>query len=155
MQRKWLFASVFAAALVLCCVDLKSPFVTRVGAQSAGAQLALVSPVGGLSSPVGIVNAADGTGRLFVVEQGGRIRILKNGALLSTPFLDIAARLSTGGERGLLGLAFPPGFAATQRFYVYYTNPSGDIRIARYRVSAGNADVADAGSEQVVITIPH
>ncbi|HWS88690.1 MAG TPA: PQQ-dependent sugar dehydrogenase, partial [Pyrinomonadaceae bacterium] len=155
MQRRWLFACAFAAGLVLCCVDLKSPFVPRAGAQSAWPQLALVSPVGGLSSPVGIVNAADGTGRLFVVEQGGRVRVVKNGALLPTPFLDIATRISTGGERGLLGLAFPPGFASKQRFYVYYTNPSGDIRVARYRVSAGNADVADAGSEQVVITIPH
>ncbi|MFL6336268.1 MAG: PQQ-dependent sugar dehydrogenase [Pyrinomonadaceae bacterium] len=155
MRRKCFFAVVFVTALVLCCVDLKTSFVPRVGAQSALPQLALVSPFGGLSSPVGIINAADGSNRLFIVEQGGRIRVVKNGALLSTPFLDISTRISTGGERGLLGLAFPPGFTTKRHFYVYYTNPSGDLVIARYRVSSGNADVADASSEQVVITIPH
>jgi glucose/arabinose dehydrogenase len=155
MHRKYLYAALLLAALVLCCVDFRTAVVTPAGAQTAQPQLALVSPLGGLSSPVGIVNAADGSNRLFVVEQGGRIRIIKNGALLSTPFLDISTRISTGGERGLLGLAFPPGFATGKRFYVYYTNGAGNIVIARYRVSAGNADVADLSTEQVVITIPH
>ncbi len=155
MRRKYFFAVLFAVAVVLCCADFRTAVVPRAGAQSALPQIALVSPVGGLASPVGIVNAADGSNRLFIVEQGGRIRVIKNGALLSTPFLNITGRIGTGGERGLLGLAFPPGFATTQRFYVYYTNGSGDIVIARYRVSSGNADVADAASEQVIITIPH
>jgi glucose/arabinose dehydrogenase len=155
MRRKLLFAALPAAALVLCCLDFKTAVVPRAGAQSALPQLALVNPIRGLSSPVGIVHAADGSNRLFIVEQGGRVRVVKNGALLSTPFLDISTRISTGGERGLLGLAFPPGFATSQRFYVYYTNPSGDLVIARYRVSAGSADVADAGTEQIIITIPH
>lgn len=155
MRRKLLFAALPAAALVLCCLDFKTAVVPRAGAQSALPQIALVKAIGGLSSPVGIVHAGDGSNRLFIVQQGGLIRVVKNGALLSTPFLNVSTRISTGGERGLLGLAFPPGFATSQRFYVYYTNPSGDLVIARYRVSAGDADVADAGSEQVVITVPH
>jgi glucose/arabinose dehydrogenase len=156
MYRKGLYAVFVLAAFVLCCFDFNRSVVRRAGAQTGSLpQLALVSPVGGFSSPVGIVNAADGSGRLFVIEQPGRIRIVKNGALLSTPFLDISTHISSGGERGLLGLAFPPGFATKQHFYVYYTNPAGDIVIARYRVSATNADAADAGSEQIVITVPH
>lgn len=117
--------------------------------------IVLSFPIGGFAQPVVITHAGDGSGRLFVVEQPGRIRIIKNGALLATPFLDISARLTSGGERGTLGLAFPPGFATKRYFYVNYTNLSGDIVIARFRVSAGNADVADPASEQIVLTIPH
>ncbi|HKY28523.1 MAG TPA: PQQ-dependent sugar dehydrogenase [Pyrinomonadaceae bacterium] len=117
--------------------------------------LALTSPISGFTQPVTIGHAGDGSGRLFVVEQTGRIRIVRNGSLVTTPFLDISNRISTGSERGLLGLAFPPGFATKQLFYVNYTNPSGHITIARYRVSAGNPDVADAASEQIVLTINH
>ncbi|HWW75757.1 MAG TPA: PQQ-dependent sugar dehydrogenase, partial [Pyrinomonadaceae bacterium] len=161
MYRKFLAAASLVAALVLCCVDFRTSVVPRAQAQGPGPlpsptpQLALVSPVGGFSHPLGIVNAGDGSGRLFVVEKEGRVRIIKNGSLLPTPFLDISTRISTDGERGLLGLAFPPGFATSKRFYTYSTNPAGDIVIERYRVSAGNADVADPASQQFLITIPH
>ena len=77
------------------------------------------------------------------------------GSWSSTPFLNVSTRISTGGERGLLGLAFPPGFATKQYFYVNYTNSAGNIVIARYRVSSGNADIADFNSEQVVLIVPH
>ncbi len=117
--------------------------------------LALSSPIGGLTQPVGITHAGDGSGRLFVIEQTGRIRIIKNGMAVATPFLDISNRISTGGERGLLGLAFPPGFATSRRFYVNYTNLSGNIVIARYRVTGANPDVADPSSEQIILTINH
>ena len=93
----------------------------------------------GFSNPVDIQNAADGSGRLFVVEQAGVIHVLRNGRKLSTPFLDITARVRSGGERGLLGLAFPPSFASKRYFYVNYTEGRGapDLRtvIARYRVA--------------------
>ena len=117
--------------------------------------IALSSPISGLTQPVSIGHAADGSGRLFVVEQPGRIRIIKNGALLPVPFLDISNRISAGGERGLLGLAFPPGFATKKHFYVNYTNPVGHLTIARYRVSANNNDLADPTSEQIVLTVNH
>jgi glucose/arabinose dehydrogenase len=161
MRRKYFYAVLLLAALVLCCFDFKTSLVPRAGAQGPGPlpsptpQLALASPVSGFSQPLGIVNAGDGSNRLFVVEKTGAIRIVKNGAVVGTPFLDIHTRITTDGERGLLGLAFPPGFATKNHFYIYYTDTSGSIVIARYRVSAGSADVADPNSEQIVITIPH
>jgi len=100
----------------------------------------------GFSAPVGIVDAGDGSGRLFVIEQPGRIRILRAGAIADRPFLDISALVSCCGERGLLGLAFAPGFGRTSRaFYVDYTDAAGDTVIARATVGA-DPDVADAAS---------
>jgi glucose/arabinose dehydrogenase len=104
---------------------------------------------GGLEFPVDLTAPA-GDPRLFVVERDGRIRIIKDGVLLADPFLDITGRVSTGGERGLLGLAFDPAYASTGRFFVHYTNRSGDTRLSVFRVSA-DPDRADAGSEQVLL----
>jgi hypothetical protein len=112
-------------------------------------QIILTQVTSGLSQPVHITHAGDGSGRLFVVERAGRIRIFKNGTLLSTPFLDITAIVQDAGpEEGLLSVAFPPGYGTSpskNHFYVYYVNNSGDLVIARYQVSAGNADAADHG----------
>jgi glucose/arabinose dehydrogenase/putative cell wall-binding protein len=105
------------------------------------------------TAPVGIESAGDGTDRLFIVEQGGRIRLVIAGALLDAPFLDVSSKVSAGGERGLLGLAFPAGFGSKQYFYVNYTDLSGNTVIARYHVSASDPNVADPGSEQVLLTI--
>ena len=109
----------------------------------------------GLASPVFAGHAGDD--RLFIVEQAGVIKILKDGAVLDKPFLDISGRVLCCGERGLLGLAFEPNYAKTKRFYVYYSdrNPdtSGDIVIARYTAS-DDPDVANT-SETRVLTIPH
>ncbi|HZW36419.1 MAG TPA: PQQ-dependent sugar dehydrogenase, partial [Candidatus Deferrimicrobiaceae bacterium] len=117
-------------------------------------QIALVERFSGLSSPLGVTHAGDNTGRLYIVEQAGRIRLIDNGTLMAAPFLDISARVLSGGEQGLLGLAFPPNFAATSHFYVDYTRtPDGSTVIARYLVT-GNADVADPNSETVLLTIP-
>ncbi len=101
--------------------------------------------IGGLVRPLDIQNAGDGSGRLFIVEQAGVIRILQNGALLETPFLDISERVDDGGnEQGLLGLAFHPDFAQNGFFYVNYTEAGGDTVIARF-TAAG--DIADPNSE--------
>src|SRR5687767_13681706 len=75
--------------------------------------------VSGLSAPLEIAHAKDGSGRLFVVEQGGRIRVIRNGQLQATSFLDIAGSVLSGGESGLLGMAFHPAYAANGRFFVY------------------------------------
>jgi glucose/arabinose dehydrogenase len=91
--------------------------------------------VDGLNRPVGLANAGDGSGRLFVLEQPGFIRIIQDGNLLAEPFLDISARASCCGERGLLGLAFHPDYRATGYFYVNYTDRNGDTVIARFTVS--------------------
>ena len=100
-----------------------------------------------------VTNAADGSGRLFVVEQAGRIRIVRDGALVDRPFLDITAKVASGGERGLLGLAFHPGFPTDPRFFVDYTDLDGNTVVAAYRVSAGDPDVADPASEDVLLHV--
>ena len=106
----------------------------------------------GFSSPVGIQNAGDS--RLFIVEQGGRIKILNDDATINpTPFLDISTIISTGGERGLLGLAFHPDYANNGYFFVNYTNNSGDTQVARYTVDGSNPDIADSGSALQIINI--
>lgn len=106
----------------------------------------------GLRNPTDIQAAHDGTARLFFVEQQGVIRVFRGGALLPEPFLDIRSKILSGGERGLLGLAFPPDFAAKRYFYVYYTDLRGDSVVARYRVRSDNADLADPLSETVILT---
>ncbi len=108
----------------------------------------------GLSAPLFLTSPPGDQTRAFVVEQGGRIRIIRNDALVPTPFLDISGKISNGGEQGLLGLAFHPQYASNGRFVVYYTNPSGDIRIASYKVTA-NPEVADPASEQILLAVPH
>lgn len=108
--------------------------------------------VEGLASPVYLTAPKDDP-RLFVVEQAGRIRVVKNGALLTTPFLDITSRVVSGGERGLLSMAFDPAYATNGRFYVYYTGSQGDIFVDRFTVSS-NPDVANTASDRV-ITIEH
>jgi glucose/arabinose dehydrogenase len=109
--------------------------------------------VGGLTNPVHL-SAPAGDSRLFVVEQAGRIRVAKAGQLLTTPFLDITAKVLSGGERGLLSVAFDPQYATNGFFYVYYTSrPNGDIVVERYGGTVG-ADVAGTAATPV-ITIPH
>ena len=111
--------------------------------------------VDGLVAPVDIQHAGDGSGRLFVVEQRGSIRIVRSGQLRAQSFLDIAALVVSGGERGLLGVAFHPRYASSGRFFVNYTRAGdGATVIAAYRVSAANPDVADAASAQILLTIP-
>ncbi|WP_305042237.1 PQQ-dependent sugar dehydrogenase [Geoalkalibacter sp.] len=107
----------------------------------------------GLSRPTVITHAADGSGRLFLVEQSGTIRILRDGGLLGAPFLQIADRLVSGGEQGLLGLAFPPGFSQKGYFYVNYTRAGdGATVVSRFFVSA-DPDVAQPDSEQILLTL--
>jgi glucose/arabinose dehydrogenase len=108
----------------------------------------------GLDSPVHLTHAGDGSGRIFVVEQPGRIRIIKGGQVLSTPFLDINGRVLSGGERGLLSVAFPPQYATKGYFYVYYTNQDGNNQVSRFHLST-NPDVADSGSEELILLLPH
>jgi glucose/arabinose dehydrogenase len=115
----------------------------------------LTAFVSGLSSPTDLESARDGSGRLFVLEQAGRIRIIRNSAVVATPFLDIAGKVASGGELGLLGLAFHPSYSSNRKFYVNYTRQSGSLQtvIAEYQASAGNPDQADPGSERILLTV--
>ena len=91
---------------------------------------------------------------MFVVEQRGRIRIVKNGSLVARPFLDWRTQVSCCDERGLLGLAFSPAFARNRTFYVNYTDPQGTSVVSRMRASSSDPDITEAGFEQVVLRVP-
>lgn len=131
---------------------IASMLVSAALAQTPGIQLTTV--VTGLGAPTDIQHAADGSNRLFLVEQVGRVRIFQNGVLQSTPFLDIRNKTTGSGERGLLGLAFAPNFPSSKRFYVNYTNLSGNTVIAMYTVSTSTANTADPATEVVLMTVP-
>ncbi len=137
MLRKFYLLNLFFLLFCLCSV----------------AQVTLVQFSTGFSSPILLTNAGDK--RIFVVEQGGKIFILDSAGVRKTkPFLDITTRVLSGGERGLLGLAFPPDYASTGFFYVNYTQQTnGNTRISRFKVSASNPDTADPGSEQILLSI--
>jgi glucose/arabinose dehydrogenase len=101
------------------------------------------------------ITAPRGDSRRFVVEREGRIRVLKGGRVLGTPFLDISSRVTTGGESGLLSMAFARDYRTSHRFWVYYTDRQGFIQIDQFRASGGNPDSADPGSRQSVLRVPH
>src|SRR5215212_1089741 len=106
--------------------------------------LKLQEVASGLNNPV-YVTSPPGDPRLFIVDVIGRIRIVENGQLLATPFLDIVSRVASGGERGMLSLAFHPQYQTNGFFYVYFTGNNGEIRIERLSVSS-NANQANAAS---------
>ncbi|HEU5135419.1 MAG TPA: PQQ-dependent sugar dehydrogenase [Steroidobacteraceae bacterium] len=107
----------------------------------------------GIGSPTAMAIAPDG--RIFVAQQGGALRVVRNGALLAQPFLTVSVNAS--GERGLLGVAFDPNFASNNFVYVYYTTSSSPIhnRVSRFTASAANPDVAAAGSEVQILNLPN
>ncbi|MGH7581584.1 MAG: PQQ-dependent sugar dehydrogenase, partial [Gemmatimonadales bacterium] len=105
----------------------------------------------GLAFPL-YLTAPENDPRLFIVEKGGTIRIVKGGALLPNPFLDISERVSTGSEQGLLGLAFHPLYAANGRLVVHYTDVAGDTRVSGFRVTE-NPDSADELSEAPILGV--
>ncbi len=101
----------------------------------AAGQVQLGFVLGGLSAPTAVANAGDGSGRLFIAQQGGTVRVVLNNVLQSGTFLDVSGvpgGFSSGGERGLLGLAFHPSFETNRRFYAYYTDGTGDLAIAEF-----------------------
>ena len=110
----------------------------------------------GLTAPLDLEQPNDGSGRLFVVEQGGAIKILQNGALLPQPFLNISNKVIFQGEMGLLGLTFHPGFQTNRKFYVNYVrNAGGQFQsvIAEYLASVTNPNQTDPASERILLTV--
>ena len=131
------------------------PLTSPTAATVAKGSFKLTRIASGLQSPVFVTNAGDGSNRLFIVEQAGRILVMKDGRLLAKPFLDIRSRVVSGGERGLLGLAFDPDFKTNGVFVVDYTRNSshvGDTVIARYKAATGS-DVADPASAQTLLVV--
>ena len=154
--------SICFFGVMLCALMAACKGSDEVGGGGAGPppatsnSLRLQTVTAVLSSPVFLTAPTGDVGRLFIVEQGGLIRILNSldGTPRATPFLDVAGLIVTGGEQGLLGMAFDPNYAGNGRFYIYYTNTAGDIVIARYGVST-NPDIANAGAQAILKTIAH
>ncbi len=119
----------------------------------AGVHVTTELVAGGLTAPLWVTAVPDDTGRLFVAEQGGRIRIVDNGQLLPTPYLDISDRVLAGGERGLLGVAFPPSFGdARSTFYVHYSDHDGNTAVSSFEAPSGEADTVDPSTERTILT---
>ena len=124
------------------------------GTVAPGGGYTFTAVAAGFSAPLLVTNAADGTGRLFVAEQGGLIKIVKDGAVLPQPFLDLSSLVTHGGsEQGFLGLAFDPHYTQSGQFYVDYTDTNGDTRLARYHVSASDPNQADPNSAQILLRV--
>ena len=116
--------------------------------------LATTAVAGTYTLPTYVTAPPGDTSRLFVVEQAGRIRLVHDGVAESTPFLDITSLVLDGGERGLLSMAFAPDYATSGKFYVYFTESGGDIRIEEFRRSS-DPDRADPATRRLVLTFDH
>jgi len=153
---------VAALALVACgggagdadagtATDAGTAAATAPAQEAATAGVRLARVRGGLGDALFITGAPGQPGRLFIVQQGGRIRILQNGKLIGRPFLDVSRQIAAGGEQGLLGLAFHPDYARNGRFYVDYTNRAGDTRVVEYR--RASATRANPSSARVLLGV--
>lgn len=147
-------------SLCLCCISLLAACGGENGSQDTAltptsTSLRLQTIVSGLNSPVLLAAPRGDASRLFVLEQGGTIKVLDRatGTVLSI-FLTLT-RITSGGERGLLSLAFDTNYNVNGRFYVHYTDANGAITIARFLVSSTDANVADPASEVILVSIPH
>src|SRR2546428_7304107 len=148
--------AIAAAGCGLVNVDYNPGVCGSASSTTPTIQLQALIP-SGLTQPVYVTHAGDSSGRLFLVEQTGVIRIFKTGSLRATPFLDIRSRVLSGGEQGLLSVAFHPQYSSNGRFFVNYTatgvNAPYKSVIAEYQVSSTNPDVADL-TERVLLEIP-
>jgi glucose/arabinose dehydrogenase len=125
--------STAAIAVLVCATSVEAQIATRVHAS-------------GFSSPIAFVQDPVSANVQYVVEQGGRIRVVRDGVVLPTDFLDLRGAISSGGERGLLGMAFDPGYLGNGRFYVNFTDPSGHTVVARFTRSSADPLLANPSS---------
>ena len=160
----WLNRSTFVqnvqnVAIGLLAVLLTAGNLAPVSAQDdaafdpAGFSVGFALVADGFTRPVQAVDPGDGSGRLFVVEQGGTIRVLQDGAPLEAPFLDISEQVSQGNEQGLLSMAFHPDFAENGTFFIYYTDVEGDTQVERWAVSTDDPNVADPERAGTILTV--
>lgn len=147
----WMIQCLYLVSLLAAC---GSDSTTRKPAATL-TSLKLQTVKSDLTAPVFLTAPSGDADRLFVLEQGGRIKVLDRttGAELGT-FLTLTG-ITSGGERGLLGLAFDPEYNSNGRFYIYYTDADGAITIARFLVSPTNPNVADPASQTLLVSIPH
>ena len=136
--------SIFCIFLVISfsCISQSAPVLSYTTVLNSG-----------LSRPVELANAADGSNRLFVVEQAGTVKIISGGVLQPGNFLNITDSVAQGGEWGLLSIAFHPNYRTNRYFYIYYSSSNGDITVARMQTLANNSNLADAASRVVLMRI--
>ena len=164
-MRKSARVIVLALPLALVACGANSPARSERLSTSAGGSASSAAPVhkglrlvkvGSFREPVYVTGAPGDAGRLFVAQRSGQVMLVRNGRIQTRPFLGIGGMVNAEGqEQGLLGLAFPPDYARSGRFYVDYTLPSNDIRVVQYSRSASNPDLADPASARTLLTIAH
>jgi len=135
--------AILVALALPACGSARQPADSGVG----------LKRIGSFDAPVYVAGAPGFPKLLFVVEQGGTVQVLRGGHRLRRPFLDIHDLISSGGERGLLSIAFPPDYRTSRRFYVYYTDPEGNIRIDEFKRRSATRAARD--SRRAVVEIPH
>ena len=140
---------VFAAAAGTAAGSLADEVASAGSVPAHAAADVRLRSIGSFDRPLFVTSPPSDARRLFVVQQGGQIVVIRSGKRLAKPFLDLASKVVSGGEQGLLGLAFAPDYARSRLFYVYYTDRAGNERIVEYR--AARADRADPASARVLI----
>jgi glucose/arabinose dehydrogenase len=151
--KRVVLLAVTAALAAGCGARTDAPDTSAPSAPRAAA-LSLKRVVSGLSSPVHVAAPRNEPGRLYVVEQSGRILVVENGRLRAQPFLDIEPLVVSGGEQGLLSVAFHPRYAQNRRFYVDYTDTNGDTRVVEYR-SDGRRAIPSSARQLLLIDQPY
>ncbi len=141
--------AIAAALLVLAAAPASA---AAAGSNRDGVRLV---PIAAVAEPIAVATPPTDRHRLFVVERAGKVRLIRNGKLLARAFLNLSPRVGSGGERGMLSIAFSPGYRTDGLMYVCFNAIDGDIRVEEYRRSAKNADVADVYSRRTIIVIAH
>jgi glucose/arabinose dehydrogenase len=144
MRRLWGGIALVAAALAAGAACGSSEEEAASPAAPARAAYGFSPAISNLSAPVHVAAPRGERGRLYVVEQGGRIRVFQNGRLREQPFLDITSRVQSGGEQGLLSVAFHPRYAQNRKLYVNYTDTNGDTRVVEFRSNGETVPVGTA-----------
>ena len=159
MKICWIVLIISALSLGITVAQAQEepPVITRDAAPVAD-RVQFTEIASGLTRPLYVTHAGDGSNRLFVLEQVGKIRVIANGEKTAQPFLDISSLITSSAarqysEQGLLGLAFHPDYQTNGWFYINYTDIAGSTVVSRYQVSPGNPDIADAGSGQIIFRI--
>jgi glucose/arabinose dehydrogenase len=148
------YRRLLVASLVVAAFLLTLPAPPGIHAQEGSPPaLDFELVADGFTSPVHFVDAADGSGRFFVVEQGGTIRVVTAGEVQEEPFLDITDSVSGANEQGLLSMALHPDFADNGLFFIDYTDTEGDTQVVRYSVSDDDPNVADMDSATTILTV--
>jgi glucose/arabinose dehydrogenase len=149
-SRRWARIALLGGVCLLLACDKKSN--NNPAGPGTPSALGLEPVASGMNFPLFLTSPPGDASRLFVVEKGGTIRIIQNGVVLATPFLDVSALVSGGPEQGLLCLVFDPAYSNTKRFYISYTDLGDSVKIARYHVS-NSPNVAVATPDRVLLSV--